>query len=275
MLTSLSISPLPIPPSSISVAAVDLDDTLLGSNGTLSVRTAAALRNWQASGRRLVIATGRPTRAVHRVLPAELHTAPLISYNGAEIYLDGRKIYENLITPDVLRPIIEDVQSVVCDVTIGLEIHGELYLNRAMDRPSPYHIADLLELCCHPAAKVLLFGNDFTPLTSVLTAVPTTAKVLYSTRYHFIQILAGTVDKAEALRALAAGWGIDLTAMAAFGDDTNDVEMVQACGLGVAMANAVAEVKAVAAYITRSNDEDGVALVLERLLVGEPLPATL
>ena len=64
-------------------------------------------------------------------------------------------------------------------------------------------------------------------------------------------------------------WGIALSSVVAFGDDTNDVEMLRECGLGVAMANAVDEVKAVADFITLNNDDDGVGIVLEKLLAGE------
>ncbi|RIK43550.1 MAG: Cof-type HAD-IIB family hydrolase, partial [Chloroflexi bacterium] len=73
-------------------------------------------------------------------------------------------------------------------------------------------------------------------------------------------------NKAAALAVLMADWGVPLAQVVAFGDDTNDIEMLQECGLGVAVANAADEVKQVADEITATNDEDGVAIVLERLL---------
>lgn len=250
----------------LTVAALDLDDTLLRSDGSLSARTLAVLRQWQSAGRRLVIATGRPHRSVAPVLPDELHNTPLICYNGAEIHIDGRKIFENLIPPEAVRTIVEQVQLAAPSTIVGLEVQGELYLNRAMKRASPYHVADLLAVAVHPAAKVLIFGEELEPVAPLLAKLPAAAKALLSARYQFIQILAAGANKATALAVLMAEWGVPLTQVVAFGDDTNDIEMIQECGLGVAVANAVDEVKAVANLVTASNDEDGVALVLEQLL---------
>lgn len=253
-------------PAILTVAALDLDDTLLRSDGSLSARTLTALRNWQEAGRRLVIATGRPHRSVAPVLPPELYNTPVICYNGAEIHVDGYKIFENLIPPDAVRTIVEQVQRTAPSAIVGLEVHGELYLNRAMKRASPYHVANLLEMAVHPAAKVLIFGEELQPVIPVLAELPAAAKALLSARYQFIQILAAGANKAAALAVLMADWGVPLAQVVAFGDDTNDIEMLQECGLGVAVANAADEVKQVADEITATNDEDGVAIVLERLL---------
>jgi 5-amino-6-(5-phospho-D-ribitylamino)uracil phosphatase len=251
------------------VAAIDLDDTLLRSDGTISARTLAALRHWQEAGHRLVIATGRPHRSIHPALPDLLHDLPVICYNGAEIHLDGRRIHQAFIPAEVVRLIVEQILQTTPDCTLGLEVGGELYVNRTMNRSTPYHVADLLTVAAQPAAKVLIFGEDLARLMPLLAGLPPTARALYSARYpHFVQILAAGASKAAALAILLAQSGESLSGVVAFGDDTNDVEMLRECGLGVAVSNAVPEVKAVADIITASNDEDGVALVLERLLAG-------
>jgi Cof subfamily protein (haloacid dehalogenase superfamily) len=255
-----------MPAPSYTVAALDLDDTLLRSDGTISLRTLASLRQWLAVGRRLVIATGRPRRSVHAVLPAELHELPVICYNGAEIIIDGGCFYENLIPAVDVAAIVMQIQAIAPAATIGLEVGGEIFLDRTTDRRTPYQVADLRTLTHRPAHKVLIFGGANEALLPVLSALPSTARALLSARYNFIQILAATVDKAEALRVLMAAWGVSLAQVVAFGDDTNDVDMVRECGLGVAVANAVDEVKQVADEVTASNDEDGVALTLERLV---------
>ena len=254
-----------MPFSNYMVAALDLDDTLLRSDGTISVRTLLALRHWLASGRRLVIATGRPRRTVQAVLPVELHEVPVICYNGAEILIDGECFYENLIPPGEVGAIVQQIQRGVPNATVGLEVGGQIYLDRVMQRSTPYQVADLLTLSPLAAHKILIFCDDIAALAPVLAELPASVRAILSGRYQFAQILAATVDKAEALRVLMDDWALPLSAVVAFGDDTNDVEMVRECGLGVAVANAVDEVKAVAHEITASNDEDGVALVLERL----------
>lgn len=255
--------------TNLEIAAIDLDDTLLRSDGSVSPRNLAALQQWQRAGRQIVIATGRPRRSVQPALPAVLGTLPIICYNGAEIHINGRTIYEKLIPPDAVRQIVEQALAAAPDATIGLEVHGELYLNRVTNRTTPYHVADLLEVARHPAAKVLLFGDQLERLTPLLASLPSTARALLSARYRFVQILAEGADKAVALQELMAAWGRPLADVVAFGDDTNDIEMLRISGLGVAMANAVDEVRAVADHITATNDEDGVALILERLLINK------
>ncbi|RIK38376.1 MAG: hypothetical protein DCC57_20950 [Chloroflexi bacterium] len=96
--------------------------------------------------------------------------------------------------------------------------------------------------------------------------MPAGARALLSDKYSLVQILAASADKAEALRFVVERWQLDMSQVAAFGDDVNDVEMVRNAGLGVAVENAIPAVKAVANRVTRSNDEDGVALILAELL---------
>ena len=248
------------------IAAIDLDDTLLRSDGTLSPRTLAALEQWQAQGRRIVIATGRPPRSIGHSLPTYLHTVPWICYNGAEIRLADEPIYQNLVPAADVDEILTQIQRTTPDLLIGLEINNVLYLNRTANRTTPYEVADLYTLA-QPAAKVLLFSESTEALARLTFDLPVSTRALYSARYpHFIQIIGCQTDKAEALRVLVAESHLTMADVVAFGDDTNDVDMVRESGLGVAVANAVDEVKAVAARMTASNDEDGVALILEALL---------
>lgn len=248
------------------IAAVDLDDTLLRSDGTLSPQTLMMIERWQQSGRKIVIATGRPPRSIGRSLPDYLHKIPWICYNGAEIRLADEPIYQNLVPAADVYAILTQIQQVTPDLLIGVEIDNVLYLNRTANRATPYEVADLLSLD-RPAAKVLLFSETTEPLAHLTFDVPISARVLYSARYpHFIQIIGCRTDKAEALRVLVADWKMSMADVVAFGDDTNDVDMVAHSGKGVAVANAVDEVKAVADLITLSNNEDGVAIVLEELL---------
>lgn len=257
------------------VAALDMDDTLLRSDGSISPRTVETLLRWREDGRQLVIATGRPLRTVHAPLPKELHDLAIVCYNGAEIYVAGNKVHENLIPAETVQELVERILFAEPEATVGLEVHGELYLNRPLERRTAYQVADLLEIAAQPAAKILIFGEQTAALAPVLAAVPATARTLLSARYHhFVQILAAGATKAAALNVLLNEWSIPLAQAIAFGDDTNDVEMLAECGLGVAVANAADEVKVHADHITVSNDEDGVALVLEQLLNGETIART-
>jgi Cof subfamily protein (haloacid dehalogenase superfamily) len=248
------------------VLALDLDDTLLRSDATISGRTLDALARWRHAGHATVIATGRPTRSIAAVLPPELHSVPWITYNGAYIYLDGQCIYENLIPPSATNTIINLVCEELPECALGLEIENTLFLNRTIDRTSPYTVVDLVTVADKPAAKILFFHQEFSTLQAILSALPVETRAMLSDKYSLVQILAATADKMHALRFLLDRLGLEMGQVVAIGDDINDVDMIRDSGLGVAVANAVPAVKAVAKRMTLSNDEDGVALVIEELL---------
>jgi hydroxymethylpyrimidine pyrophosphatase-like HAD family hydrolase len=89
---------------------------------------------------------------------------------------------------------------------------------------------------------------------------------MLSDKYNLVQILAANADKTHALRHLIDHLGLEMAQVVAIGDDINDVEMIRDSGLGIAVANAIPAVKAVAQRVTLSNDEDGVAVAIEELL---------
>jgi Cof subfamily protein (haloacid dehalogenase superfamily) len=255
-----------LPPKPHTILALDLDDTLLRSDATISDRTHNALAQWRAAGHAVVVATGRPTRSIAAVLPEDLHTVPWITYNGAYIYLDGECIYENLISPEATHTIIDLVMKVLPECALGLEIGDTLFLNRAINRTSPYSIVDLTTVAHEPAAKILFFHQNFADLEEILQTLPDNTRAMLSDKYNLVQILASTADKTHALRFLVERMGLTMAQVVAVGDDINDVDMIRDSGLGIAVANAIPAVKAVAKRVTLSNDEDGVAQVIEELL---------
>lgn len=251
----------------IQLIALDMDDTLLRSDKSISPRTVDLLLRWRAMGRHLVIATGRPPRAVAESLPQELWDIPWICYNGAEIRLNGEVLYQDLIPVQETQRILQVVQRCLPDSTIGMEIEDEIYFNRPIDRLTPYQVADLMSVATRPSAKVLFYHEDFSTLSDMIADLPECARCLLSDKYRLVQILSHTADKSTALQHLIGQYGLTMEHVMSFGDDSNDVDMVRLSGVGVAVDNAIPEVKAVAARHTLSNDEDGVAVVLEELMV--------
>ena len=260
-----------------SVLAVDLDDTLLADDKTVSPRTVAALEAWQASGRSIVIATGRPPRST-RIIPSFLHEFPWICYNGAWIELQNNVLFQTVIPVEDARRIVAMIQTAAPDCRLGVEIADELYINREVEWPGAHLVSDVLAHTDRPAAKILTSLEELDaaqpqsvngqetgakPSETLLRELPPTTRALISPKYDLVQVIPRGASKAAALRWLLDRWGLAMEEVIAFGDDVNDVEMVAEAGLGVAMANAVPEVIAVADRITASNTEDGVAVVLE------------
>lgn len=249
----------------ISVLAIDLDETLLRNDGSVSEQTLKTLAAWETSGRRTVIATGRPPRSARQIPDALLHL-PCVCYNGAAIYQGGTQQYARTIAAPDGRWIVERLLAADLPGFVGMEIDDVLYVNRPTERWGHVYTPDLLTMTDQPAAKILLSMRDYLQAESSMDGLPDSSKVLLSEKYDLAQIMPSGSSKATALHYLMESWGISMAQVAAFGDDVNDVEMVEEAGLGVAMDNAVAEVKAVADRITASNDRDGVALVVDELL---------
>jgi len=249
----------------ISVLAIDLDETLLRNDGTVSERTLKTLAAWESNGRRTVIATGRPPRSARKIPDALLHL-PCVCYNGAAIYQDGVQHYTRTIAAQEAYALVQRLLAVNTPGWIGLEIDDALYINRPSERWGHIYTPDLLAVAEQPTAKIILPLQDYLNAEPLFGGLPASCRVLLSEKYDIAQIMPGQSSKAVALHYLMYSWGVSMDCVAAFGDDVNDVEMVEQAGLGVAMDNAVAEVKAVANRITASNDADGVALVVEELL---------
>jgi Cof subfamily protein (haloacid dehalogenase superfamily) len=249
------------------ILALDLDDTLLRGDKTVSDRTLAALRRWLAAGHEIVVATGRPPRWIGDVLPPELRSAPRIAYNGAHVIVGGSVIYRNEIGADDVRAIVAWTAANRPHWHVGLEIEDELFLNRASPKPGRHTVADLASLCDRAAAKVIfLFGEDREDMAPLLAALPDGARALITPEFSLVQLCGRTTDKADALAHLLATRGLGFDSVAAVGDDVNDVEMVRRARIGIAVDNALDEVKAVADWVTTTADADGVAHAIDRLL---------
>lgn len=249
------------------ILALDLDDTLLRTDKTIGERTRQALRRWLAAGHEVIVATGRPPRWVHSVLPPELHSAPRVVYNGAQVIVGDTVVYRNEIAPADVRTVVEWTLGCCPDWHVGLEIEDELYLNRPSPKGGTYTVADLLSLCERPAAKIIfLFGEQREDLAPLLGALPATTRALITPKFSMVQLCGSTTSKADAIAHLLAQRGLSFASVAAIGDDVNDVEMLRCAGIGIAVDNALDEVKTAADWVTAAADDDGVAAAIERLL---------
>jgi Cof subfamily protein (haloacid dehalogenase superfamily) len=249
------------------ILALDLDDTLLRRDKTVGERTLAALQRWLAAGHEIIVATGRPPRSIAAALPPELLTAPRIAYNGAHAIVGESVVYRNEISPADVRRIVEWTAANRPHWNVGLEIEDELYLNRASSKPGKYTVTDLTTLCDRPVAKVIFyFPDEREDMTSLVAALPATTRALITPKFSMVQLCGHQTNKAAALGHLLAQRGLGFDALAAIGDDVNDVEMLRQAHIGIAMDNALDEVKAAADWITASAEEDGVADAIDRLL---------
>lgn len=251
--------------------AFDLDGTLLASDGSLSPRTKAALAELARQGVRLAVCTGRPPRLAAAVMAELPAGTPLIAYNGAALLWDTELRYRHTLPCPLARAAIAAVQGRFPEVMIGLEASHGHYVNARLAayrraRALPYGMVaqadDLSDVLAEHVLK-LLFRHPDKPAPALADALAELPVYATWSSSALLEVMAPAANKAEALAALAAELGIAPAEVAAFGDAPNDREMLAWAGLGVAMGNAVPELKALADIVTGSNDDEGVAAVLE------------
>ena len=255
------------------LVATDLDGTLIRTDGTVSDRTREALRQVERSGAMVIFVTGRPMRVMAEVVAQTAASGLAICANGALVYdLDsGRMVSHRPLEPAVAIKLAEEIRAAVPGVSFAVESglrFGREPGFRAM-WPDPNEVvAGFTELLEQMPATKLLVRRGNTAMADVYETIVelagTDAAVTFSS-HDLIEIAGPGVSKAVALAELASERGVDPAEVIAFGDMPNDLPMFAWAGYSVAVANAHPDVLAAADEITASNDEDGVAIVLERV----------
>lgn len=257
------------------LVASDLDGTLLRSDGTVSDRTRAALAAAEDAGALVVVVTGRPPRWMGPVAEAVGGTGLAICANGAVVWdLErGDIVRENPIDPttaaDLVRRLREALPDLVFAVERGVDFAREPAYRTRAAVPDDVLVAHADELVAAPMAKLLARHDAMGPdelLAAAREVVGDLATLTHASTSGLLEISAAGVSKAVALEELAAEHGLGAADAVAFGDMPNDLSMLTWAGHGVAVANAHRHVLAAADEVTASNDEDGVALVVERLV---------
>ena len=264
------------PSGRLGMVASDLDGTLLANDDTVSARTYAAVHASIATGARFVIATGRPARWTEPVMSSLRVEGFALCANGAVTYdfASRRVIRSRLLSSNAALAAVDALLGVLPDATFAVELaDGRLARDPAYvskwPMPPDTVVAPVRELLVQPVVKVLLRHEGYeaeTMVAMVGAAVDGLAHATMGGSDTLVELMAIGANKGDALAELAGEWGIDAHDCVAFGDMPNDVEMLRWAGLGVAMDNAHASVRAVADHVTHSNDDHGVAVVLERLV---------
>lgn len=250
----------------MKIIALDLDGTLLRSDKTVSPHSVEMLKQCKNSGMRIVVATARAPRSVAALLPSELQQETWICYNGAEIYQAGKRIYENPIPSDIAKQAVKRVESVFPGCPASVEINGSMFANQKLPYPWHYEIGKLQKVITGGVAKILFSIEEPSAADILNQQLPRECRLIVTDGGTLGQIMSSSASKLTALQHLIDQWHLPLSEVIAFGDDFNDLEMIEASGIGVAMGNAVTELKKKANRMAKTNDEDGVAVMLGSLL---------
>ncbi|WP_235833960.1 HAD family hydrolase [Actinomadura logoneensis] len=269
--------------------ATDLDGTIVRSDGTVSARTVEALGRVERAGATVVMVTGRPPRWMHEIAEAVGHRGVAICANGAVRYdLHTEAVLKaRLIEPDVIAKVVERLRATEPELRFAVE-YPDGFVFEARYNLGRWD-ADAIggrpvegeELIARPGTKLLAFHPDSEPdglARRAQRSVGDLVTVTHSSGRGLLEMSAYGVTKATALAELADDLGLhsgevvasdDLGLhsgeVVAFGDMPNDLPMLTWAGRSFGVANAHPDVLAAVTDTTGSNDEDGVARVLERL----------
>lgn len=260
--------------------AVDVDGTLLNSNREITPKTREKVHQAIDRGVVFTISSGRPIQGVEMITSALGVDIPVITYNGAMVITGKSK---NVIYSCTMRR--EDAKTVEAlgrerDTTIAIWAENRLFVNRFDERAAKYselsgskpelynNIEELIDkginkiLWYDYVEKINEFQNEIGGLLSPSVN-------FHTSQPFFLEFVDINASKAIAIEKLGEHYGIKREEMIAVGDGFNDISMIKYAGLGVAMDNAPEEVKQASDFVTLSNDEDGVAYVIDKFLLDE------
>lgn len=275
----------------IKLVALDLDGTLFDNNSKISKKNLETIRAITDKGVHVVISTGRPFEGIPFDQIKDTGIAYAITANGSAIYeiASGRCLYENAMDEELVTPIINFL--LTRDIHMDAFIGGKGYtpiqcVSTAQKLTVPASIKKYITTTRTRLDNILQFIHDnqlkvqkmtlnFYPdkdgtlidrerVRRYLTSNPDIATVCGG--YNNLEFTRKDADKGVGLRRLAELLDIDPAQTMAIGDTENDLAIIEAAGIGVAMGNATDAVKSKADYVTTSNTEDGVAFAIEHFI---------
>lgn len=259
--------------------ALDLDGTLTNHDKEVTPITRQALMRAQKDGAHIILASGRPTYGIAPIadhLEIDKYNGYVLSYNGGKIvnWQTKEELYSNHLPNNVI-PILYNYakengyallgyagKEIITEMPDDKYVKEESRINKMEIRK----VDNLLESLESNPTKLLMTGDASLMIKAEeeLAEVVGNRMDVFRSAPFFIELVPKGIDKAQSLNRLLELIGLSTNDMIAFGDGYNDLSMLKLAGVGVAMANAVPEVRAEADFITKSNEEDGVAFAIEK-----------
>ncbi|MBV7696944.1 HAD family hydrolase [Streptomyces sp. TRM70350] len=260
-----------------ALIATDLDGTLLRGDDTVSDRSLAALARVAAAGARHLVVTGRPAPRVRPLLELLGGGGLAVCGQGAQLYDVGadRLLWSVTLDRELAETALGKIEAEVGQVYAAVDqdgVDGLTLIEPGYLMPHPtlpaVRIGHRDDLWCAPISKVLLRHPTLSDdeLAAVARTVVGSLATVTMSGPGTVELQPCGITKATGLALAARHLGLSPQQTIAFGDMPNDIPMFDWAAYGVAMANAHPELKAVADEITLSNEDDGIAVVLERLL---------
>lgn len=263
--------------------AVDMDGTLLSKEKTISKENYEAIQNARRKGVKIVLATGRPLKGIEKYL----RELDLKTENEYAILCNGALVQNTnngkIVSKTQMQ--ISDIKYLL-DISKALNVNISAFTSEGIIAPNlskyslveaklneiPHKVVDFNALDESTEIFMIMFVDEDNLLTKAFNKLPKEVFEKYSvfrSATFSLEFVYKAVSKGAGVTALANNLKIDMRDVICVGDAGNDIHMIKYAGLGVAMANAFPEVKNIANYITKSNDENGVAHVINKFILNE------
>lgn len=263
------------------ILVLDIDGTLTNSEKLITDKTKEALFALQERGHKVVLASGRPTPGIMPIaeqISLKDFGGYILAYNGAKVLncQTGEVIYQKALPSESIQEIYDaamefktgllsyDTEGIITPKDPDEYIRIEAKINHLPIKK----VENFVEYINYPVNKCLLTADG-----RYLADVEVELKKrfcgrlnIYRSEPFFLEVMPQNIDKAYSLGKLLEKLGMTKDQMICCGDGYNDLSMIQYAGMGVAMANANDQVKEAADFITLSNDEDGVAHVIQKFM---------
>lgn len=261
---------------------LDLDGTLLNDEKYINAKTKDILFKVKEAGHQIMIATGRPYRASEPYYRELSLTTPIVNFNGAYVHHPFNRLWQPIHNPlqlGIVHDVVESVSILEYENLIA-EVKDDVYIHTADDRLNDLlsmgnpriTIGSLKETLKENPTSLLIQAEDYHVPIIRRHLQEVHAELIEHRRwgapFPVIEIVKKGLSKAVGIAHIAKEMQIPRERIIAFGDEDNDLEMIDYAGIGVAMGNAIPELKQIANEITITNNEDGIAKVLiERLKI--------
>jgi Cof subfamily protein (haloacid dehalogenase superfamily) len=262
---------------------IDMDGTLLKDDKTISAKNVETIKKAIKQGIKIVISTGRHLKGIEKYL----NQLDLISNSVYAVCLNGSivqntkthdSIYEKLLKIEDAKYIYNLGEKINVNVQIALKesnitpILNEYSIEDSRLTGVKFNVQDIDTIDSSEHIFKVMFMQDPEILSKSIKKLPNSIYKKYTALKSepcFLEFINKDSNKWNGIKAVANHFGIKKDEILCIGDSGNDVAMIKHAGLGVAMGNAIPEIKKIASYITKTNEEDGVAHVIEKFVLNK------
>lgn len=251
----------------IKIISIDLDGTLFTSTGTIEPATIDSLQACKRHGIQLVFNTARPLKMIPPDIYLMFKEDFWIFSNGTTCKKNGEELFHFTMESDHINNLLNVLYHNHSKYFFSIEADNKIFTTSTCSLTNTRYFAEQQSLnfiLLQKINKVIIIAENRDFPSDLLTySIHPNLKVLITEKGKYVQVMPKEVSKLSAITKILELLNMNLSNLLAFGDDINDFEIILSSKIGVAMDNAVSEIKEIADHVTTSNNENGVGLFID------------